>query len=293
VNQSLIKLIGPYFYLACLLLAVAATRRFSENRWAGLLAALLLGTTPALVAGEGSAASGYADFPLAAVSLCAIIHCARYWKTGSVDAIHLTGATALFLPFMKSEGSIAFIFIALAVVPKVVRDRNWKVGLGMLGPGAAMWFGWAAFLRLTHSFPEYDLRPATITYFRAGVHRVPALLYAALEELVAWNRWSLLWPLSIAAIILMARSRPFAEWYPWAVNVLAPLAFFPMTYILSGWEPATIHLQSSLWRLWLHTAPAGAVVTAAVMVRLLTISFASLDETIIGVHRDGSKHACG
>ena len=271
VNQTLIKLIGPYFYLASVLLAIAAVSRLSKFRWAGVLAAVLLGLTPALIAGEGSASSGYADFTLAAVSLCAVVHCAVYWQTGAIEAARLTGASAMFLPFIKTEGYISLLLIALAVIPKVVRDRSWKIGLWLLGPGLATWLGWTVFLRLTHSFPEHDFRPLTVHNFLAGGPRVPDIVRWSFQELVAWSHWSLLWPLAIAAIIVMVFRNPMPDWYPWAVNIVVPLALFPATYILSGWEPVEPHLKSSLWRLWLHSAPTAVVVSAALLARLAAI----------------------
>src|SRR5262249_22956790 len=156
----------------------------------------------------------------------------------------------------KSEGSISLLLIALAVLPKVVRDRDWRAGFTMLAPGIAMWFGWSAFLKLTHSFPEHDFRSPTPANILAGIHRVPDLIRWTFEELVAGGHWALLWLFPFAAVVLMARRNPLAEWYPWAVNILTPLVLFPPTYILSGWDPVEPHLKSSLWRLWLHTAPA-------------------------------------
>jgi hypothetical protein len=122
VNQSIIKLLGPYFYLAALLLLISSAKRVTNSLWAAIIAVLLFGGVPAYMLGDGSVSSGYADFPLAVVWLCALVQSIEYWRTGALSAARLTGISAMFLPFVKNDGVIALLCIALTVMPKAFQE---------------------------------------------------------------------------------------------------------------------------------------------------------------------------
>src|SRR5262249_49330942 len=101
-DQSMAKWIGPYFYLAVLLLLISVARRTRCKDWSAILVIVPCLLVPALVLGEGSATSGYADFPLAAIYLCAVLHLTAYWQTGSLGSARLAGIASMLLVFTKS-----------------------------------------------------------------------------------------------------------------------------------------------------------------------------------------------
>ena len=255
VNQSLAKLVGPYFYLTALLLLIGASKTQPLRRWSAIVAVLTFGLVPALVLGAGSATSGYADFPLAVVALCALAHSVDYWTTGSRASARLGGAAAMALPFVKAEGSIALIAFVIAVAPKCLRDRDWRAAGWLLIPGFSVWMGWNAFLRLTDAPRLSEFLPMTPANFLAHWNRAPDLLRWTWEELVAWNHWSILWPLAAVALVLALAGRLRLPWFPIAANVFLPLAVYPTVFFFSAWNPVEPHVLSSLWRLFLHSVP--------------------------------------
>src|SRR4030088_3302086 len=160
IDRGVIMLIGPYLYLAGALLMISSAKRVTNSLWVAVIAVLIFGLVPIYIIGYGSAASGYADFPLAVVWLCALVHSMEYWRTGTLSAARLTGVSAMFLPFVKNDGVIALLCIALTIVPRVVQERNWKAAAWMMTPGFGVLFGWHMFIKLSR-VKEGDLMPFT------------------------------------------------------------------------------------------------------------------------------------
>ena len=147
MDQSTIKLIGPYFYLAAALLLVSVANRTREWRWSGIFVLLPFVLVPALAMGQGSASSGYADFPLSAVYVCAVIYCVEHWRTRSVESARMLGLSAALHRFHQDRWHCP------ASVP---RGCNCSFGCegaeletGCVGnpPRFGLWLGWSAFLR--------------------------------------------------------------------------------------------------------------------------------------------------
>lgn len=263
-DQSMAKLIGPYFCLAALLLLISVSNRERKNGWSAVLVFLPFVLVPCLYLGDGSATSGYADFPLAAIYFCAVIHLTEHWQTGSSRSATLAGISAMLLVFTKSEGIIPLLCIAAAIAPMAVRERNWKLAARVALPGLGLWLIWKTFMKALHVPQEVDFIGFTPAIFLAHLDRARPLLAWTLQELTSWTRWSLVWPLTAAAFVLLIQRARGWQWYPWAAVVLLPLAIYPWTYFFSAWNPVELHVKSSLPRLFLHIAPVAALMVGLV-----------------------------
>ena len=263
-DQSMAKLIGPYFCLAALLLLISVSHRERKNGWSAVLVVLPFLCVPCFHLGEGSATSGYADFPLATIYLCAVIHLTEHWQTGSTSSATLAGMSAMLLVFTKSEGIIPLLCIAVAIAPLVVRERNWKLAVRVVLPGLGLWLIWKTFMKALHVPQEVDFAGFTPGIFLSHLDRARPLVAWTLQELTSWTRWSLVWPLAAAAVVLLIQRTRGWQWYPWAAVVLLPLAIYPCTYFFSAWDPVEPHVKSSLPRLFLHVAPVAALMVGLV-----------------------------
>jgi hypothetical protein len=268
IDQSMIKLIGPYLFLGAVLLLIGTSTRQGGGRWVAVIAIVLFGATPALMLGEGSVSTAYADFPLAVIWLCALVHSIEYWRTGSLAAARLTGMSAMLLPFVKNDGTIGLLCTTIAVMPKAIQDRNWKAVAWMLAPGFGLLLAWHGLQKLGH-FTGGDLLPITPANLLLHLNRAGGLLHLALEELTTRDRWGLLWPAAIAAAAVLGVRRQLAEWYPLAVNALLPLVLYPAVFFFSAWQPFEVHVQSALPRLFVHNAPAAILLVAVACGSLL------------------------
>jgi hypothetical protein len=258
IDQSMIKLIGPYLYLAGVLLLISSAKRVTNSLWIAIIAVLLFGSVPISMLSNGSAASGYSDFPLAVVWLCALVHSMEYWSTGTLSAARLTGVSAMFLPFVKNDGVIALLCIALTIMPRVVQERNWKAALWMMAPGFGVLFGWHVLIKLSH-VQEGDLLPFTVSNLLAHLNRAGTLLRSTSQELLTWDHWSVLWPAAIVAGVLLIIRTRVITWYPLVVNAFLPLLLYPCVFLFSAWVPFEAHVGVALPRLFIHNAPAAVL----------------------------------
>ncbi len=261
IDLAVIKLIGPFLYLAALLLLIGSAKRVTNSLWVATIAVLLFGLLPICILGYGSVSSGYADFPLAVVWLCALVHSLEYWSTGTLSAARLTGVSAMFLPFVKNDGVIALLCIALTIVPRVVQERNWKAAAWMMTPGFGVLFGWHLLIKLSH-VKEGDLLPFTLANLLAHLNRTGPLVRSTIQELLTWAHWSILWPAAIVAGALLISRARMATSYPLVVNALLPLLLYPCVFFFSAWVPFEAHVGVALPRLFIHNAPAAVLLVS-------------------------------
>jgi hypothetical protein len=270
MDQSAIKLIGPYFYLAVALLVLSVANRTRQWRWSGLFVVLPILLLPALMMGQGSASSGYADFPLSAVYVCAVVYCVEHWRTRSAESVRLLGLSAALLPFTKVDGIIPLSCLALAIVPLLIRGRKWKLVAWAILPGFGIWLGWSALMRVLGVPREADFARFTPAVFLSHVDRARPLALWTLRELTAVRRWSLLWPLVAAALAYLVLCKEKWRWYPWVATVCLPLALYPCVYFFSAWDSFEMHLWVSLPRLFVQVAPAAALMVGVVLAEVMS-----------------------
>jgi hypothetical protein len=257
VDQSMLKLVGPYFYLAALLLVIGSARRLSRNSWAGIVGALLLAAVPQLVAGGGGASSGYADWPLAVVYVCAMIAVDEYTRSGSPVAARLAGAAVLLGLWTKADMLVLLFCAAAAIAPRVIRNKEWRSGLTVVLPGICLYVLWSILVAWAHAPKDGDFG------LRPHFDRVYILLRSLGGECLKWAEWSLFWPLLglTAPFFFFRRFRPLI---PLATGVFLPLILYPLVFVFSGWNPVRDHVASALPRLLLHIVPAAAILIVVV-----------------------------
>jgi hypothetical protein len=261
IDQSMIKLIGPYLYLAAMFMLVSAAQRTSKKPLLTIVPLLLLPVVPQFVLGYGSVASGYADFPLGVVWLCTVVHAMEFSTTGSLDAARLTGASAMFLPFVKNDGFIALLCITLTVVPTLLKKRDRTAALWILAPAFTIWLGWRIFLHLCHIKPAY-LLPLTWSTLVTHLNRTGTIARFTAQELTAWDRWGILWPAALASAVFLVSRRATMKWYPLVVNALLPLVLYPCVFFFSAYGSVQVHLSVALSRLFIHNGLSAVLLIA-------------------------------
>lgn len=266
IDQSIVKLIGPYLYLAALLLLMGSTQCVARRKWLALIPVLLLPAVPMFISGHGSVSTGYSDFPLGVVWLCAAVHSMEFVETGSVAAAQLTGLSAMFLPFVKNDGAVALFCIAVSVLPKIIIDRNWRAGAWLLVPGFSVCLGWHVLLVARH-LRDNDLLPVTLSTLIAHLDRSGVIIHLTIKELSNWNRWSILWPSTLVGALFLIFRQPITRWYPLVVNALLPLILYPCVFFFSSYSPFETHIGVALYRLFIQSGlPALLLLSTAAVV---------------------------
>lgn len=254
-DQHLIKLLFPFFFAAALCLFSAGNRIFDLRSWQKFVPLLLVFTMPSLLIGDGSASSGYADFPLAVFYLASVIYLAEFWRTGEFSALRLAGALAGAGCWLKQEGALLWFCVVILATIKLIQIRaDWRKWTELAKaaiPGLLIILGWQAFVRLVSLPGINQFSPLSFATLRSNLWRVPIIAEAVFRELTNWRHWGALWLIALAATVWLFWRRNQSEaLLPFAV--LLPLAFYCSVYVFSLWPSFITHLESSFPRLLIH-----------------------------------------
>jgi hypothetical protein len=254
-DQEMVKFIFPLFYIAAVGMLHAGGARLGRNRWRGFTAATLLFFVPLAVWAEGSATSGYADFPLAVFYLASVIYLLEYIDTGGKGPLRMAGIIAAILPWVKQEGILLWLCIVLILAFKAVLRQDTKTFLLVVClPGVALVASWQTFLRIVHAPQGGDFLPLSLTVFRSNIGRIMVLSQWLGNELVNWHNWGLLWPAFAISLLSSASKRACRFNWAMAAVVVVPLLVYTGIYVFSALSPFMNHVKFSLPRLMLQTS---------------------------------------
>jgi hypothetical protein len=248
-DQTFARIIFPPFYLAALYLLYSGVAQVSGKRRIGLLTAALLFFVPFLDTGQTNVFTGYADFPLAAFYLAAVVSLNRYGDDPVDSRAILFGINAGALPWMKHEGTLLWLCVMLVAGVEFACKRRIRQALLAAGPGLVAIIGWKIAVLSTRSIQTHEFMPATMGNVTSHLDRVGTIAQFVFRELTATAHWSILWfifPIALGAAAASGRRRLSAQL---GAVVLIPLALYSGIYILSSRLAYEAHIDSSLPRL--------------------------------------------
>jgi len=253
-NQTFAKVPFPLFYVAAAALLISATFRLTGKAWPGALAAMLIGFVPSLTLEPGGAASGWGDFPLSVIYLTAVIYLLDFLKTRSHESLRIFTFASALLPWVKNEGSILWVtlFIALAVMAwaRQCRLQFLRACLCSLIVVVA----WKGFVAAVHAPKLKDFVPITMEALAANFDRIAVLALSVPQQIIDVDRWSLLWPVTLAALLVLARRKRNADALLLAWCIGFPIAAFSSVYLFSSWPDYRFHFATSFPRLLVDVA---------------------------------------
>lgn len=260
-DQELVKILFPLFFAAALCLVLAGNRRLGISGGRVFIAPVLVFTAPLLLIGDGSASSGYADFPLAVFYLAAVIWLMEFWRRGDFAALRLAGALLAGACWLKQEGLILWLCLMALMAIRLVVDRsawrNWRQLLIAALPGLVVIATWRGFVRLMNPPGGDEFLPISLNTLQANLWRLPGIIRAVLNELANWRHWGMFWiaiSLATAWLILSALRQKRSEPAGLVLAVLMPIALYSGVYVFSIWPDFIGHLESSFPRLLIHIA---------------------------------------
>lgn len=266
-DQELVKIIFVLFFVSALCLLNGGARRLEVAGWQMFISPVLVFTTPLLLIGDGSASSGYADFPLAVFYLAAVIWLMEFWRSGDNAALRLAGVLLAAACWMKQEGAIlwltAMAIIALRAWLDGALRPQWRAVVTTALPGAAVIAGWQLFVSMNHSLSISQFSPVNIHTLKNNLWRIPTIFLAVTGELLNWRHWGIFWLIVLLAMVIAWRgSKRALKLQP--LFVLLPVVFYASVYVFSLWPSFLTHLESSFPRLLIHVALVGALIVTAV-----------------------------
>lgn len=279
-NQSLAKAVPLLFSVAVVGLLYAGGVRLAGSRLIGLLAAMLLFCIPLTLLGEGSATSGYADFPLGVAYLGAAIYLLVYVRTQQARVLSFVSAMSVLLVWAKLEGAILLGCIAALLAfyrwqaRPAYRGPRWAAPLLVLLPSLLVLTAWRVFLAFNQTPATLEFLPVSMTTFATNISRVSLIAAYWREMSTNWSAWGIFWPfllLACGVVALNARGLPRG-----ILALLAlPLAVYSASFIFSAWGDPQDHIASALDRLALQVAPLAALTIALALNNVLRLSESS------------------
>jgi hypothetical protein len=258
-HQFWVKTIFPLFYAAGALLLALFVTRLSTKRWPGLIVATLLPFVPFLSASPGGIIVGYVDFPVSVFYLAALGYLLCWYKDDTVSNISAFAGCLALLPWIKSEGLILWVVLALfGLCLSLPKHRTRQVTLAIV-PGLFIVVGWRLYLQLMHTFPHSDFAHPSFSLLHHNLGRLADIGRVLFEEVSAPVHWSIFWLLAAVAIGYALAARKL-EKVILAMAVILPIVLYSLTYLFSTWPSYTAHMTSSVPRLLLHVVPAGWLV---------------------------------
>jgi hypothetical protein len=254
-DQSLVKIVNLAFLAAGIALLYASGSCLGGNQIRGFAAAALPFFVPFLVVGEGSASSGFVDFTLAVYYLAAVSYLmpttavAEGWRSVMPGAL-----LAVILPWVKHEGTLLWLILLFILATVYLPKRRSQVILGWGLPGVLAIVAWNAFLRGVSVIPSTDFLPVSPGILVANLPRLPVIWTWLSSDLRDWNRWGLLWPAFLLALLTPGSTTSRRIRVVTAMAVVLPLAAFELSYVFSAWVPFVNHIRASLPRLELQTS---------------------------------------
>jgi hypothetical protein len=257
-----------YFLAAAGLLAALASRL---GRSAGVVALALLALTPLLVAGEGGATSGYADFPLAVYYLGAVLY-VLFPLAGRGDPgdLRIAGWLAAALPFVKQEGRVLLAcFVVLSLLALGRRALGPRVAAALAAPGLAVAGAWALYVRRLAVESAGVFSEPSLPLLLERLHLGDDIGAVMARLALAPAHWGWLWPLALLASVLGAGSAQRRRTLYLAAVIAVPLALLASAFLFSRWVPVTLHVESAFARLLLQHSLVAIALVASTTVALV------------------------
>jgi hypothetical protein len=264
-HQALIRALPPLFYLAALGLLYRGVQRLGGSLFQAALATLLPFLVPQVIYREGSACSGYTDFPLAVCYLAAVVFLLAHREEGRTEDLRVAGVAAALLLWIKQDGIVLWgCFVLMSGIALWRRSRrHWLLSICL--PGAVLFGGWRLFLWSVGAFQGVAFLPLRVQTLWSNASRLVAILPEVAREMLEWPRWGFFWP-ALGLALLCAAMAPRNQRRRAAlvaVLVILPIALYSLVFLFSTWTPFTSHVKASLPRLLLQVVPLGVLLLAS------------------------------
>ncbi|GJM22425.1 MAG: hypothetical protein DHS20C15_23400 [Planctomycetota bacterium] len=273
-TQHVPRLLAVLFVLLLAAASLGSFARVAGSRSACFASAALLAAPALQLAARGQ----IADLPLAVLTLLAgtrLVASLQASARGDADPLPatLTGFLIGLLPWMKNEGMLLALCLALAALPAVIgRLKSHAPLLGRLLLGALLPLALVRHFKHAWAPPDRmleQLKPAMRNFVPDperwrialdGVARefVPLEFGYGLQGLLQgpWiERWGGLGALCLVALLLGVLRRPRAAQGVPLLATFGWLAALCLVYVLTIADDPQWHVDTSLWRLLLQMLP--------------------------------------
>ncbi|MDD3089270.1 MAG: glycosyltransferase family 39 protein [Candidatus Omnitrophica bacterium] len=260
-NDTSVKLIMPFFYLAFLGIAFAQLSRMMKRKSA-LLVTFLLATVPQI---GDYATIIHADLLLGALVGGAFGYLALYLSEGRKSDIVLSSVLMGAAFWAKNEAAVFAIALMVTLAVYISSERPGKRSnrisdmLISFGVMALVAWPWLA-LKASEGLVNSDLAPSRLTATRLmeNVRQIPIVLDFFQQEVFGPKKWNLIWITLLAAMVL--RRKKLNEGvmrYLLMFFFLGLLGYFAAYMMITGNDNLYFYANTTISRFMIHfTGPA-------------------------------------
>jgi len=206
LNDQLVKIIFPLFFIGLLAIFYFEIRRFASRAYA-LLFTFLLATIPQF---NAYAANAYVDLPLAYYYFASAVFLFKWIENKEKTHLLLVSACMSGLAgFTKNEGMMycainsLVLFIALigdGERMKMKRIFNFIAYTGVMCIILLPWLWIKNTCSLTND--EIVLANINLSYLMKQLHRIGPILYEYQKQFFGPKKWNIMWPLALLVILI-------------------------------------------------------------------------------------------
>lgn len=255
--DELAKSISLLLFSGMTLAVFATVRRL--NGLTGALAATALVVCLEPVSRYGG--SGTAEMALTAFYTCSLLCILRWQQTRAWGFLILAALFSAWMAWTKNEGLALAAVNAIVIAasgPRGSRSKSLRAGIALATIVAVIYLPWLFYSwGLPRTDEDYAGRFASLQIF-SGFDRLGQILAWFGKELIDWQDWGLFW--IIVAALALAERRRFKNPRIRLIGVLLILhilAYIP-AFMVTNWKLNEL-LSVTLDRLFMHAAPAGAI----------------------------------
>jgi hypothetical protein len=202
MNDRLVKILFPLFFIGLLLFFYSSQRRYFSRRHALVFTAMLAVLPPFIKDMHGSPSTGYADIPFAFYYAVSTISIFNWMNDNRRGDLILAALFITFAIFTKREGLILWVIIIfmmscyLAVADKGRRMNKTKpLAIVIVLPLILLipWFHFSSTIPLPPW--EKDWSPSYLNpdYISSHFYRIPAVLISMKNNFFGTQYWNILW----------------------------------------------------------------------------------------------------
>ena len=264
VNDKLVKIIFPLFYISLISMFYTTQRRFFSRQYS-LVFTALLATIPAFVRSDkgGAVFSGNADIPLAFFYTTGVIYLFCWMKERKREDLLISAVFSGLAIFTKNEGLGLFavtvfclsIFIFFNSKKGIVRQNITSLSAYIIIPMLII-LPWLILSMGMPTFIEEENYPGHLTLgtIIGNVSRMPVILSSFCLELMDIRRWNIFWVLFGVAVIggfkYILKS---AIKYILLILIL-DFCLFVLVYTITPWDVKEL-ISCSMTRLVIQITP--------------------------------------
>ena len=274
VNDKLVKIIFPLFYISLISIFYTTQRRFFPRQYS-LIFTALLATIPAFVRSDkaGAVFSGNADIPLAFFYTTGVINLFCWMKERKREDLFISAIFSGLAIFTKNEGLGLFtvtvfclsLFILFNSKKGVVRQNIESLSTYIIIPMLIV-SPWLLLSMGMPTFVEDENYPGhlTIATVIANIPRTPTILSSFYLEFMDIRRWNIFWILFSVAVIggfkFVIKS---LIKYLFLILIL-DFCLFVLVYIITPWNVKEL-ISCSMTRLVIQITPIAVFIVSKQM----------------------------